>query len=81
MLFHEAPSTSVIKAIKNYWEIIFTIFAGATILTASFGLGVVASFSVGIAVGSTLGLWVVLKKYEEKFRSRNDIQAEGKAVG
>ena len=79
MLFNEAPSVSVIKAAKNYWEIIFTVFAGVTIIMAWIGLGVVASFSIGIAAGSTLGLWVALKKYEENVLHQTDVQVENKA--
>jgi len=65
MLFHEIPSISVIKAVKNYWEIIFTIFAGTAIIMATVGLGLLVSFSIGIAAGSTLGLWVALRKTAE----------------
>jgi hypothetical protein len=79
MFINEAPSTSVIKAVKNYWEIIFAVFAGATIMAASLGFGLLASFSCGIAIGSTLGVWVALKKYEENFLSGTDSQVEDKA--
>jgi hypothetical protein len=78
MLINEAPSVSVIKAAKNYWEIIFTVFAGATIIMSWTGLGIIASFSVGLAVGATLGVWVAIRKYEANFLSRIDAHAENK---
>jgi len=78
MLINEVPSVSVIKAVKNYWEIIFTVFAGATILMAPTGLGIIASFSVGVAVGATLGVWVAIRKYEANFLNRIDTHAENK---
>lgn len=79
MLINEVPSVSLIKAAKNNWEIIFTVFAGTTILLASFGLGTLSSFSLGIAAGATLGLWVALKKYEDKLLHSNDDPKEGQA--
>jgi len=70
MLIDEAPSVSLIKAVKNYWEIIFSVFAGATITAATLGFGILGSFSAGIAVGATLGVWVALKKYETRFHDQ-----------
>jgi hypothetical protein len=79
MLINEVPSVSLVKAAKSYWEIIFTVFAGASILLASFGLGTLSSLSLGIATGATLGLWVALKKYENKLLHGNDAPSERQA--
>lgn len=78
MLFNEAPSASLIKAVKNYWEIIFSVFAGATIIAATLGFGILGSFSTGLAVGATLGVWVSLKKYETKFHDQAEIHEQSK---
>ncbi len=77
MLINEIPSVSLVKAAKNYWEIIFTVFAGTSILLASVGLGILSSLSLGIAAGATLGLWVALKKYEDKLLHGDDLPNEG----
>ncbi len=78
MLIEEVPSVSLIKAAKDYWEIIFTVFAGTAILMASVGLGMLSSLSLGIAAGATLGLWVALKKYEyKKLLHNNHLPNEG----
>ncbi len=71
MLINEAPSVSLMKAVKNYWEIIFAVFAGATVIAATMGFGILSSFSFGIAMGATLGVWAALKKYENKFANKD----------
>lgn len=65
MWINETPTVSLVKAINNYWEIIFTIFAGTALLSSSFGLGTLSSLGLGITAATTLGLRVALKKYED----------------
>jgi hypothetical protein len=74
MLINEVPSTSVLRAVKNYWEILFTVFAGTAIIAASLGLGIISSLSLGIAFGFTLGLWVAIRKYENNNPEHGDPQ-------
>ena len=72
MLIDEAPSVSLIKAVKNYWEIIFSVFAGATITASMLGAGTFGSFCSGIVVAATLGVRVALKKYETRFLNTDE---------